>query len=120
MGSGPLLDVVAAAPDLLDAGGLGPELLLGPPGHRVQGGVQYLLAVVNPRHGAVVAADEPRRLVRVLALDATLEHVRRLDDVVIDADQDQVIDVHGSSLLTSRSIGKALRLIHQIKHQFVA
>ena len=27
----------------------------------------------------------------------TLEHVRRFDDVVVDAHQDQVVELHGSS-----------------------
>ena len=41
-----------------------------------------------------VAGDELRREVDVLRREAAVEQVRRLDHVVVDADQDHVVDLH--------------------------
>jgi len=90
----PVTDVVAAGPDLLDTRGFTAELLAWAPGHRVEGGVEDLLAAVAPGHCAVVATDEARCVGGVLLRHTTLEHVGGLDHVVVDAHQDHVVDVH--------------------------
>src|SRR5581483_1604797 len=92
----PLVDVVAAGPDLGEGRRLEAVLLLGTPGDGVQGHVADRLAVVQPGVGAVVAGDELRGHVGVLGGEAPLEHVRRLDRVVVHAHEDQAVDVHWS------------------------
>ena len=44
---------------------------------------------------AVVVGEHARRPVAVRVGDVHVEHVRRLDDVVVHADEDQVFKVHG-------------------------
>ena len=88
--------VVAAGPDLVEALRLEAVLLLGPAGHRVEGGRLHDDLAELPDVGALVVADELGRPVLVLGLEVVDEEVGRLDDVVVDADQDEVVGIeHG-------------------------
>jgi hypothetical protein len=61
-------------------------------------GAPSKVAVV-PLLGAVLLFDHAGRLVEVLLRDVALEHVGRLADVIVHADQDQVIGIdHGYPL----------------------
>ena len=51
-------------------------------------------AAEHPDVGAGVVAHELGRPVLVLGVEVVDEQVRRLDQVVVDADQDEVVDVH--------------------------
>ena len=90
--------VVAALADLVETLRLESVLLLGPAGDRVERDVGNDGVAELPGIRAVGIVHEPRRLVLVLLREVVLEHVRRLDDVVIDADQDHVVLVHACSL----------------------
>ena len=51
----------------------------------------------DPDVGALVVADQLGRPVEVLGVEVVDEEVRRLDDVVIDADQDEIVSLaHGN------------------------
>ena len=65
-----------------------------PAGDGVQPDVGDLVLVVVPSERAVVALLQLRRELLVLRGQVLLEHVGRLDDVVVDAHQDQVVHVH--------------------------
>ena len=90
----PLVDVVAAGPELVEGGRLEAVLLAGPSGHRVEGDVGEHLALVQPGVGAVVVGDELGGQVHVLGREAPVEEVRRLDDMVVHADHDHLVDFH--------------------------
>ncbi len=98
----PLIDLVAARPDLIQTLGLQAVLLLGPAGHRIQGHVGDHDVAELPGITAVRVVHQPRCLIQVLLLQMILEHVRRLDDVIINADQDHVFFVHACSLPSKR------------------
>jgi hypothetical protein len=49
---------------------------------------------------------QPRRLIDVLARQMILEHVRRLNNVIINADQNHVILVHACFLSTALPYGQ--------------
>jgi hypothetical protein len=68
-----------------------------PAGDGVEGDVRQHLALVDPRVRAVVAGRELRCEVDVLRRQSTLEEVRRLDHVVVDAHEDHVVDLHRTS-----------------------
>ncbi len=53
------------------------------------------LALERPLVDALRVADDLRRLVEPLRRQVVLVHVRRLDHVVVDADQDHVVHLHG-------------------------
>ena len=76
-------------------------LLVRPRRHRTQAAHARLETLEHPvpvsRHGVV---DVRGSVVAVLRRDVTLEHVRGLDHVIVDADEDHVFDLHGG---TSRS-----------------
>ena len=75
-----------------------PYSSFGPPRHGVQPDVGDLVLVVVPGEGAVVALLQLRCELLVLGRQVRLEHVRRLDDVVVDAHQDQVVRLHRGPL----------------------
>ena len=91
-----LVDVPAARPDLVEPLGLQAVLLLRPPGHGVQRDVGDHHVAELPGVAAVRVVHQPRGVVDVLLGQVILEHVRRFDDVVVDADQDHVLFVHGA------------------------
>ena len=90
-----LVDVVAAGPHLLEGGGVDAVLLGGPAGDGVQPDVRDRLTVEGPYVVTVFGAFDPRRPVGVLRRHPAFEHVRRFDDVVVHADEDHLVDVHG-------------------------
>jgi hypothetical protein len=89
-----LVDVVATGPHLVEAGGLGAVLVPGSTRHRVEADVARLHPFPHPRLRAVVLLDDPGRAVLVLRRHPSLEQVPRLDHVVVDRHEDEVVDVH--------------------------
>ncbi len=69
--------------------------LFGRPGHHgVQPADALRPALIHPLVDALVVGDDDRRLLLVLGRDVLEEHVRWLNDVVVDAHQDQVFHLH--------------------------
>ena len=85
-----LVDVPAALADLVERGGLDAVLLGGLAGDGVQPDVRDLGILVDPYVGAVVAVHELRRELLPLLGQVCVEQRRRLDHVVVDADEDEV------------------------------
>jgi hypothetical protein len=104
----PLVDVPAAPPDPAQGGGLDAVLLGLLARHRVEADVRDLVPLVDPHVGAVVLVHELRRELLPLLGKVVVEERGRLDDVVVDADQDQVIggSRHGSYLRIERRVGQ--------------
>ena len=94
----PLVDLPAARPDLIKTLRLQPVLLLRPTRHRVERHVGDHHITELPRVAAVRVVHQPRRLIQILLRQMVLEHVRRLNDVVVNADQDHVFFVHARFL----------------------
>ena len=59
-------------------------------------------ALVHPLVDALVVGDDDRRLVAVLGWHMAREHIRRFHDMVIDAHQNQIVNVHESVLSMRR------------------
>ena len=93
-----LVDVPAALPHLVEGRGLEAVLLGRAADDGVEPDVGELLALEEPGVAAVLPPDEPGRLRPPPLGQVALEHVGGLDDVVVDADQDQVLHAHGSML----------------------
>jgi archaeosine-15-forming tRNA-guanine transglycosylase len=51
---------------------------------------------------------QARRVILVLRWQVAGEHVRRFDDVVIHADEDQIVAIHGSLLAVGTATGIGL------------
>ena len=95
----PLVHVVAAGSDLVEALRLEAVLLLGSTGHGVERRGLHDDLAERPDVGALVVADQLGRPVLVLGVEVVDEQVGRLDDVVVDADQDEVVgSEHGVPL----------------------
>lgn len=92
----PLVHVVHARTHLGEPGGVPAPLLGRPRHHGVQAGHALRAALVHPLVDALVVGDDDRRLRLVLGRNMVEEHVGRFHHVVIDAHQDQVVDVHPS------------------------
>ncbi len=93
-----LVHVQAARAQLGERAGVEAPLLTRPAdrgGHAERG--RGALALERPLVDAVLVADDLRRLIEPLGRDVVLVHVGRLDHVVVDADQDHVVHLHGSS-----------------------
>ncbi len=100
----PLVDVVGAGTHLGMSGRVESPLLLRPGHHRVEPDHRHLLVLVDPLVLALFVVHDVRGLVHVAGRQVSLEHVRRLNDVIVDADQDHVVRVHGVLLtLVSRA-----------------
>ena len=69
------------------------------------------LGIVVPSYShtsaSVVDVDHPRRVLEVCLRHVALPHVGRLDDVVVDADEDQVVHVHGVAPPEMRGLRRA-------------
>ena len=89
-----LVDIPTAFAHLVEAGRLDAVLLPRPACDGVQPDVGDLVLVVVPGQRAVLPLLELRGELLVLGGQVPLEHVRGLDDVVVDAHQDQVVLVH--------------------------
>src|SRR5436305_155821 len=76
------LDVVAAAPHLVEARGLHAPLGLGPARHRVESDLRVEALLVHPGLAAVVERDDERCLVGEGGRHASFEDVGRLDEVI--------------------------------------
>src|SRR6202453_2939821 len=106
-----LVDVVAADPHVVERGGLNAVLLGRAADDCVEADVGDHVAVVLPDVGPVVAADELRGIVLVLLRQQPVEHPTRLNDVVVDTDQDHVLSAHfRPPLLPLDALASALSL----------
>ena len=103
------LDVVAAGPHLIEAEGLDLHRLRPPAGDGVHADLAVDLAVELPDLVPPLVDHDPGRLVLQLLRQATLEHVGRLDQVVVDAD-DGVPDLPGLRL------GEEQVLVNRARH----
>jgi len=86
--------VVAADSHVVERGGLNAVLLRWAADDGVEADIGDLVAVVDPDVGPVLAADELRCLVLILGRQQPVEHPPRLNDVVVDADQNHVLSAH--------------------------
>ncbi len=101
----PLVDVVTARPHLVEALRLEPVLLLGSPGDGVERGRLHDDLPEGPDVVPLVVTDELRRALLVLRGEVVHEEIGWLDDVIVDADQNEVVNLaHGSLLRTSLSV----------------
>ena len=96
MSSTRLLHVVGAGAQLVEARRVHAVLLGRPAGDRVEPDVRDVEVEELPHVGAVGHVLDARRDVLVLRGQVVLEHVGRFDHVVVDADQDHVLDAHGT------------------------
>src|SRR5205814_1671385 len=94
--------VVATGSQLVERGRLHAVLVGWAAGDRVEPDVGDLAAVVGPDVGAVVLADQPGGAVLEARLEAPVEQMRWLDHVVVDAHEDQVVDVDAAHVASSR------------------
>jgi hypothetical protein len=92
-----LVDVVAARAHLLEGSRLHAVLLLGTTRHGVQADVRDRVSVEGPHIVAGLGANDLGRLGLPLRRQVLVEHVRRLAEVVVDADEDHVFELHGGS-----------------------
>ena len=98
MSSTRCLHVVGARAQLVEARRVHAVFLGRPAGDRVEADVRDVEVEELPHVGAVGAVLDARRDVLVLRGQVVLEHVGRLDDVVVDADEDHVFDAHARQL----------------------
>ena len=93
-----LLHVVGARPQLVEARRVHPVFLGRTAGHRVEPDVRDVEVEELPAVGAVFAVLDPWRDVALyFAGQVVLEHVGRLHDVIVDADEDEIFEAHASA-----------------------
>src|ERR1700712_177999 len=92
------MDVVATGPHLVVAAGIDVEKLRRFAGPRIEAQVSTLDLAVPPLLDTAIVGDNPRGQAVPPFRNVPIEHVSRFGDVVIDADQDQVIRSHRSLL----------------------
>ena len=92
----PLVDVEASRPHLVVARGVDVVHLPGFACDGVQAHVPSANLAVVPLLDAVGLEHHPGGAVLVLCGNVRIEHVGRLGDVVVDADQDQIVLVHAA------------------------
>jgi hypothetical protein len=92
------VDVVAAAADHLVRRRLDVVLLGRTSGDGVEADVRDLGVLVDPHVGAVVLVDAARRVRLPLVRQMGVEERRRLDHVVVDADQDEILGIRHAML----------------------
>jgi hypothetical protein len=93
-----LVDVVATGPHLGEGQRVDAVLLGHPAGYGVEADVGQRRALEHPHLAPVVHRLDARRPLGGAARQAPLEQVGRLDHVVVDAHQDQIVDLHAPSL----------------------
>ncbi|HEX4659013.1 MAG TPA: hypothetical protein VH307_16615 [Streptosporangiaceae bacterium] len=86
------MGVVRAWTDLVQRHRLDAELIARPSGGGREGDRRKLPAFVDQDVRAVVLTFQPRCFVEIVPRKVIAEQVRGLDDVIIDADQDEVVD----------------------------
>ena len=109
MSSNALMDVVDAGAHLGEAGRVAAPFLRRPRHHGVEAADALRPALIEPLVDALVVGDDDRRLGLVLGGHVIEEHVGRLDDVVVDAHQNQVVDIHDVPLHTVAQPNSASR-----------
>src|SRR6185437_15689973 len=88
--------VVAPGAHLVERGGLDPVLLPWPSCDGIEPDVGNDRPIEGPNFRTVVLSDDPGRVIGELGWHSSLEQRRRLDEVVVDADQDHVLGLHAS------------------------
>ncbi len=91
----PLVDVPTASADLVEGRGLDAVLVLGSACNGIQADIGDHLAVEHPHVVACVGVLYRRNAIAKPQRHVLIEHVRRLDEMIVDADEDHVLDVHG-------------------------
>ncbi len=94
----PLLHVVGAGPELVEARGVEAVFLRRPSRHRVEPHIRDVEVEELPAVGAVGHVLDPGRDVVVLRGQMVLEQIRRLDHVIIDAHKNHVVHTHAAEL----------------------
>jgi hypothetical protein len=97
------IDLVAAVAHLPERHGVHAVLLGRSAGDRVQPEVRAALVAPYPHVGPVRCADHTGPAVAPPLGKVALEDVGRLDDVVVDADEDQIVDLHAAPIVTGSS-----------------
>ena len=107
------MDVEATGSQLGEGPGLKPHSSFGQPDRRRHAERSRSgLALEDPLIDPVVVADDLGGLVAVLGGKMPFVHVRRLDRVIVDADQNHVVHMHRdlpSTVLVSRTSGSRPR-----------
>ena len=99
------VDVPCAAAHLVEAGGIEGPLVERLPDDGVEADLVMLLAVPEPVLGtAVVLGHDARGQARITRGHTSLEHVRRLDQMIVDRDQRRMA-------LLARRIGEPVDLV---------
>ena len=88
------MDVVHTGTHLGETGRVAAPLLGRPAHDGVETAHPGLFALVHPLVDAVVVGEDDRCLIAILLGYVAQEHVGRFDDVVVDADEHQIIDIH--------------------------
>ena len=117
-----VMDVVTAGAHLGEADGVESPLLVGPRGNRVEPDGAGADAAPLPLVDAVGGPHDFRGTVSVLVWDVAIEHGRRFDDVVVDADEDEIVGSHCSPLGSSGArcgLCQTLTLSHNMTPRFV-
>ncbi|CAB4977509.1 unannotated protein [freshwater metagenome] len=83
-----VVNVVTASSHLGECGGLDSVLFVRLAGHGIQTNIGQLLALIEPHIASILGNNYARRSVFVLRRQMVLEHVWRLDNMVIYRDQD--------------------------------
>ena len=91
----PLVDVVGTGTHLGVSGRVESPLLLRPRNHGIEPHHRHLLVLVDPLVHALVVVHDVGGFVDVAGGNVFPEHVRGLNDVIVDADQNHVIRLHG-------------------------
>ncbi len=102
----PFVDLVTTRPDLVQTLRLQPVLLLGPARDRVQRNIGDHDVAELPGIRTIGVVHQPRRLIQIFLLQMIPEHIRRLDDVIINADQDHVFFIHHFSFRHPSAVGR--------------
>jgi hypothetical protein len=88
------VDVVATGPHVVERLRIHRVLLGRPTRDGVQPDVGQLVAHELPHVDAALLTHEPRRDLGVLLRQTALEKIRGFDGVIVDADQDEVFELH--------------------------
>ena len=86
----PGVDVPTAAAHLVEPGGFHAPFLVRPSDHRVEPDIRILPVLIAPHLASVVGLDDLGRAVGQRGGKPADEHVGRLDDVIVDRDQDML------------------------------
>jgi len=89
-----IVDVPTSVTHVVERRGVDAVLSRRAAGDRVEADVRQLVAAECPHVDAVVLRDHLRHFVGVFGRHAVGPHVGRLDGVIIDRDEDEVLELH--------------------------